>query len=244
MYFFETSFPVDARHADPFGHCRASALLGILQETGTQAAIDLHVSREEMLERYNCFWMLARIWYRLDRPLYCGKPVALRTYHRGNKGVAMYRDYDLYQEGEPVGEAVSTWVLADWNSRRMLRLSQISEIERTSGGELCKSVQLHKVRLPDAMAPAEERLLHYSDTDINGHVNNARYADLACDAIRLDRLGAGKFVSALQISFLKECKAGETLLLSAGERQGEWFVCGADRAGAERFHAALTLSEL
>lgn len=244
MYYFETSFPIDARHADPLCQCRPSALLGILQETATQAAVDLHVAREEMLERYNCFWMLARIWYRLDRPLYCGKPLDLRTYHRGNKGVAMYRDYDLYQDGEPVGEAVSTWVLADWDSRRMLRLSRIGEIERTSGGELCKSIQLHKVRMPARMSPVEERMIHYSDTDINGHMNNARYADLACDAIRLDRLGQGKFVSSLQVSFLKECKVGENLLLSAGEQEESWFVSGVDEAGIERFHTALTLKEI
>ena len=87
--------------------------MGMLQEAATQAACALHVSRDEMLERYNSFWMLARLWYRLDVPLSWGDTVHIRTWHRGGRGASTYRDFDLFVNGQPVGEAVSTWVLAD-----------------------------------------------------------------------------------------------------------------------------------
>ena len=77
--FYERSFRVDSRDVDPFNQCRPSALLGYLQEAATEAACALHVSREEMLERHNAFWMLARIWYRLDRPILWNETVAPGT---------------------------------------------------------------------------------------------------------------------------------------------------------------------
>ena len=113
MVVYECEYMVDSRDIDPWYHCRPSGLMGMLQEAATQAACALHVSRDEMLERYNSFWMLARLWYRLDVPLSWGDTVHIRTWHRGGRGASTYRDFDLFVNGQPVGEAVSTWVLAD-----------------------------------------------------------------------------------------------------------------------------------
>lgn len=242
--YYEDTYRVGARDTDPFNQCRPSSLLNFLQEAATQAAVELRLSRAEVAGKYGGFWMLARLWYRLDRPLYWDDRLTVRTFHRGGKGVSLYRDFDLYQDGRPIGEAVSTWVLADLETRRLARLSEVEELAGTTGGELCKSVRLHRLPLPERMEAAERRLLHYSDTDINGHVNNVRYADFACDAIHLEREGAGKFVSSFRISYLKECRPGETITLSAGREGGVWHAFGADRLGVRRFEAAMTLEKV
>ena len=96
MVVYECEYMVDSRDIDPWYHCRPSGLMGMLQEAATQAACALHVSRDEMLERYNSFWMLARLWYRLDVPLSWGDTVHIRTWHRGGRGASTYRDFDLF----------------------------------------------------------------------------------------------------------------------------------------------------
>ena len=242
--YYEDTYRVLARDVDPFNQCRPSSVLNLLQEAATRAAVELHVSRDEIMQRYQSFWMLIRMWYRLDKPLYWDEELTVRTWHRGGEGVSMYRDFDLYRGGERIGEAVSTWVIADRNTHRPRRLSDMEELHQTTGGELCKSVRLHKVRMPAQLTVREERLLHYSDADINGHVNNVRYADFACDAIHLEQAGEGKFVSSFQVSYLKECRPGETIALSAAQEDGIWYVRGADDEGTERFTAALTLKNI
>ena len=74
-------------------------------------------------------------------------------------------------------------------------------------------------------------------------MNNVRYADFACDALPMERLG-GSFVSSAQLGYLKECRAGERLRLSAGTGNGTWYVQGDGPEGRPRFDAALTLSPL
>ena len=133
-YFYENTYLIGAGNVDRHNHCRPAAVLSYLQEAATYAAIKLLVSREEMLAQHNVFWMLARIWFRLDRPLGWEEALTVRTWHRGGKGVAMYRDFDLYVGDEPVGEAVSTWVLADYDTHKMLRLSALSEFAATKIG--------------------------------------------------------------------------------------------------------------
>ena len=103
---------------------------------------------------------------------------------------------------------------------------------------------LPKLRMPVPLETAGERRLWYSDCDVNGHVNNVHYADYACDAIGLEEVGRGQFVSQVQIGYLKECRAGETIRLSAGRQGDTFYVQGDGEEGKPRFDAALTLSPL
>lgn len=242
--FYEHVYRVDSRDLDLFGHCRPSAVLGLLQEAATEAACALRLSGPEVRERYNAFWMLARIRYELKRPLLWDEPVDIRTWHRGGKAAVMYREFDLSVGGEPVGQALSAWVLAGVDSRRLLHLSEIGEIEDTSGGSLCRTDTLRKLRLPDGLRVEGERKLHYSDTDVNGHVNNTRYADFLCDALELERVGTGKYVSRLQLCYLTECMAGETIRLRTGRDGEDLCVHGEDMSGEGRFDGILTLDNL
>ena len=242
--YYETEFHIGAGETGLYGQCRPSGVMGILQEAATDAGCALHVSGPEMLEKYHAIWMVARIRYQLARPLRWDERVTVRTWHRGDKGAALYRDFDLRVNGRPVGEAVATWVLADLDSRRLLRMSRLEEARGTDGGELCRSGTLSRLRLPETMALAERRRFGYSDTDVNGHVNNVKYADYIADALRLEELLEGSFVSSLQIGYLHECRAGETVGLYTGREGGTYFVHGADEAGVSRFDGALTLEPL
>lgn len=242
--FYEATYRVDSRDADPQGHCRPSSILGYLQEAATQAALALGIGRETMLERYNAFWMMARIWYRLKKPVRWDDSITVRTWHRGDKGACMYRDFDLYRGDEQIGEAVSVWVLADLQTRGLFRLSKAVEFEGTSGGELCKSKMLSKLHIPGPLTPGEDRTLHYSDADINAHVNNVRYADFACDALGMEALGKGKYVSELQIGYLAECRPGETIHMSTGRLDDYFLVQGKGDEGKARFDVSLLLSTI
>lgn len=242
--YYEQNFAVDSRDVDPFNQCRPSSLLGFLQEAATEAAAQIHFSREEMMEKHHAFWMIARMWYRLDQPLSWGEQFTVRTWHRGGKGASMYRDFDLIQDGKPIGEAVSVWVLADVETHKLVRVTEGDDHKDTTGGALCKEKPLGKLRIPGGLFLADERTMRYSDADINGHVNNTRYADFACDALHMQRLGVGQRVSSVQIGYLKECSPGENLHLFTCFQDGVHYVRGQGSEGKRRFEAALTLSPL
>ena len=242
--WYEMTLPIDSRDVDGKGVCKASALLGHLQEAATQAAEHGGFSREVITREHGAFWMLTRVWYQLRRPLRWEEPLTIRTWHRGARGASTYRDFDLYVEGKLVGEAVSTWVLADADTHRIFRMSRVDEFQGTDGGELCKSRTLSGLHLPAHMEHVESRALHYSDTDVNGHVNNVRYVDFICDALHMENLGPGRYVSSLQVGYLAECRAGETIELCAGQEDGIWYVHGADPAGKSRFDGAVELSHI
>ncbi|MGE4276893.1 MAG: acyl-[acyl-carrier-protein] thioesterase [Lawsonibacter sp.] len=237
--YYEHRVRLTGMDADGRGICKASALLNHLQVAAAFAAEAGGFNREKLINGYGAFWMLARSWFRLDRPLRWEEPITIRTWHRGAKTAMMYRDYDILVDGQLVGESVSGWVLANVNSRRLMRLSSVAELAETDGGELCKSITLNKLRCPERMHEVERRLMRYSDTDINGHVNNIRYADFACDAMELDKLGEDRFLASMQIGYLAECRPGDRILLETGEQEEGHYVRGLDENGKSKFEAAL-----
>ncbi len=242
--FYEGQFRVDSRDVDLFNQCRPSALLGILQEAATQAALALGASGPEVLAKYNCLWMVTRSWVELDAPLRWNDLVDVKTWHRGASGASSYRDFDLFRDGKAVGQGSTLWVMVDADSRKLFRMKELAEFQGTDGGELCKSVKLHRIPMPEEFDNRVRRDLRYSDTDINGHVNNIHYADFACDSLHLEELGRGKFVRSLQIGYVNECRAGETIWVDTAARGDELLARGSGEDGVERFEFSLTLADL
>ena len=241
---YEMNLRVDSRDVDLFNQCRPSAVLGYLQEAATQAALALGVSGPEILKKYHCMWMVTRNWAELDAPLRWNDQITVKTWHRGASGASTYRDFDLFRDGKPIGQGTTIWVMVDADSRKLFRIRDLAEFQGTDGGELCKGVKLHRIPMPEEFDSRTRRDLRYSDTDINGHVNNIHYADFACDSLHLEELGRGKFVRSLQIGYVNECRAGETIWVDTAARGDELLARGSGEDGVERFEFSLTLADL
>lgn len=241
----EATFLLDGRDTDPQGNCRISALLGYLQRAAMAAAKSGGFGHNELLEKYGAVWMLARSWVKLSRPIRWDEAITVKTWHRGGKTAMMYRDYDIYVGEELVGESVSGWVFANITTRKIVRLSDVDELEGTGGGELCKDITLGRWKFPSDVLPVEHRRMRHSDCDINGHVNNTRYADFIQDALLDSRPEAHSqhFLSEMQINYTKECLPGETLAICLQETDNATLVMGMDEDGKSRFEGRVNFSD-
>lgn len=242
--FLEMDYTVDSRDVDLFGMCRPSAMLGILQEAATRASMALKVSGPEALEKYNALWMINRIWVELDSPVRWNDRLLIRTWHRGASGASSYRDFDIYRDGVRIGQAVTSWVLVYADTHKLMRMKDLAEFEGTDGGELMKDIKLRRASQPDSWDESAPRPMRYSDTDINGHINNTHYADFACDALHLEEVMKGKFFREFQFDYTGECMAGETIRVDTAVRGDLLFAKGEGADGSRRFDCALTLEHL
>ena len=233
--YFEKTYTIDSRDLDCFNVCRASALLGYLQDAAGLAAGEFRATNMEMVDKYNHCWMVIRTGYTLDKPLRWGDALTIKTWHRGGDKPLMYRDFDLFVDGKPIGQALAIWALVNLEDHSMTRAERFPELQGTDGGELIRTTRLPKLKLLGNLAPLQRRGLRYSDTDGNGHVNNTRYADFLCDAAELQEAAPGIFVRALHIDFLRECKAGETLTLLGCQGPDGFYGQGQDEQGEARF---------
>lgn len=233
---YEKNYTIQSTDVDLYGVCRPSALMGVFQDLATDHAVELHMDQDYLTEQYNAAWLLVRIWYRLDRPLRMGETVSFRTWHRGAGGLIIYRDFDLSVNGEPVGEAVSAWVVADRENRKMLRPGLIGNIAESPVPETVKSRQLKLIKTPKDRKFVHKREVRYSDLDINGHMNNTKYADVAMDALTVAEM-QGRYISELQLNYSMECGPGEVMDISRAMEDTSCYIDGCSEDGARRFEA-------
>ena len=234
----EQDFTIASTDVDAYGNCRPAALLRFFQDLATEHADRLGMGRGYLTQEYHAVWMLARVWYRLDRPLHMGETVTVRTWHRGAGGLIVYRDFDLMVDGAPVGEAVSAWIVADIESRKMLRPTGVENIAASPVPETVKEKQLKLIRTPKEREYVYTKTIRYSDLDLNFHMNNTKYADVLLDAMAPEEL-QGKFLSEMQLNYSQECLAGEAVDICRHVEDDRCYIDGCGGDGARRFEAIL-----
>lgn len=239
----EKKLTIGPADTDLFQQLRPSSLLQMLQELATEHADILGVSREVLIQRHNSIWMLVRLWYSLKRPIGAHEQITIRTWHRGAKSATIHRDFDIFSGNEWVGESVTSWVIADADCRKMLRPSTVREMADSPFPENVKEKTLTKMRLPANWTDAGTRRVYYSDTDINGHMNNKRYIDIACDSLRYDQM-RGVFVQEAEVNYVAECFSGEELIIMKSERDGIHYIQGSDKNAKVRFDVSLKFGEI
>lgn len=239
--FYEAEYDIRVINTDMFGLCRPSSVMDFLQEAATEHAVALGIGRDELTEKSRAIWMLVRLRYTLLRPLRSGERLHIKTWYRPPKGAFVLRDFDLFVGDEHVGSALSTWVLADVETHSLLKAEDI-----LSGGDPAEGAfteKLGKIRMPKDLEDAGGRRIGYSETDINGHANNTRYADYACDAVHFEEL-AGRYVRELQITYSAECLAGQTISLQRRQEGETWYVRGVDKDGKPHFDIRMEVAEI
>jgi acyl-ACP thioesterase len=235
---FEKTFPIGYTEVDTFGRIRPAALLGFFQDMATGHSALLDVGRDYLLGEYHAIWMLVRVWYSLKRPLTVGENLTIRTWHRGVGGLILYRDFDLLVDGETVGEAISAWVVADAENRKMLRPSSIANLAASPIPETVKDKQLKLIRTPKHKKPIYTKTVRFSDLDLNGHMNNTKYADVLLDALDPEALREN-FVAEMQLNYSMECLAGESMVVSREDSDASCYIDGCGPDGERKFEAIL-----
>lgn len=239
----EWNFSADSRFSDLHGYLRASALLGCLQETSVRHAAQLGLDITGMREKQNAFWMLVRLWFALDEPIVSETDFQIRTWYRGTKKASLNRDYDIVVDGKVIGEGTSIWVIASrQEDHHMIRPGHIPELAESSVPAVVKSILPPKIQMPSDMVFVGRRRVRYSDTDMHGHMNNTRYADIACDAAGMAEI-KGAYVREMGLCYQRECFVGEDITVMKAEADDRTYVRGTDRDGKDRFDIYIKLGQ-
>ena len=235
MQVFEKDYELTYSHIDWRGVSRPSAVFDFMQDAATQHARFCHLDRDDI----GAIWVLSRMRLELDRPLRPYERLHLATFCAGIKGASWLRAFDFSVDGAPVGRAISSWVVLETGSHRILRPSSVPGAADYACSDRPTLPMPGKLSLP-ALTHSHDHPVRYSDLDVNRHLNNVRIAALVSDA--LDP-GANEFVNTLQINYTAETPPGAVLSLSAA-REGAGFAVRGEAEGRVRFEAAGTLAPL
>ncbi len=240
--YHQQTYQIASVDADAACECRPSCLLAYMQRAITAESELYGATQPDMMRKYNAAWMVLRSWVRLYRPILLTEWMTVRVTVRKPQGSRLYRDCDFFVGETQVGEATTLWVLIDRSTGAPRSMEGMPEFP-AEDPPTAKSITLSRISFPSNMVLHDRRRLYYSDIDLNGHMNNTRYLDLAADAAELDRRARGVFVQELQIGYINACYAGEQLQIYRGRTEEDLYIHGIGPDGTDRFDCVIRMSD-
>jgi len=218
-----TCYDTDVAH-----FLKPGAFMDMAQEIAYVSAQSLGFGYED-LERYGTAWVLSRMHIEFPSMPRWKDAVELQTWHKGFEGPFYVRDFRMTgADGQPAVLATSSWLIIDTATRRLLRREHLAdklpldtECHESAIDEPCGMVVM-----PDTgMEEIAEHRVKYSDIDIIGHANNAKYIVWAMDCLDYEWV-AGCRVRSIRINFNKEVLPGQTVELFRAPVDKGWVVEG------------------
>lgn len=163
-------------------------------------------------------------WILLDwklkiirRPKYSEK-INIKTWSKNAIKFYSYRDFEIYDEkGQVIAIATSKWVLLDIDKGKIVKISD--EVLNKYEPELEKSVfavsDIEKLQEPKNYISEVEYTVKKSDIDVNHHMHNLNYLELANEALP-EEVYNKQELNNVRINYKKEIKLGETVKCKYG----------------------------
>lgn len=228
---YSTSFTLATRDCDLCGTWRPSAVLEAMQEAACAHCDRMACGRNDLLRR-GIAWVVVRTELSLRRCARIGEKVSVGTFPTRQRLRLFPRFFTFTGEnGDEIGNASSLWVLMDLEKRCMLDPSALDfRVPDNSGMN-------PPLRYPSAAKPVSGTTVTslyvpaWSDLDVNGHVNNARYADWLCNALGTEAMRS-QYISSLVLDYDLECLPDDRLLFSLTRAGSHFFMRGTREAKA------------
>lgn len=224
MSIFRKKHTVSAPDVSTGGVMRPSALLQLMQEAAFDHNEELGAGREKMLES-GLLWMVTHHFVQITRMPVLGEELTLESWP-GPMRYVMFPRYSRITDGSgnTLVNASSVWVLTDNAARRIVSPAQY-------GISLPGEVTGYEVPIPWRIEEKETDhsqlfTVPYSYVDMNGHMNNARYFDLAEDCV--PAAYEGRKLIEMRCEYHRELLSGQTVRIDSGCSGGEFYLCGGD----------------
>ena len=214
-YKFCQDICVPCYHTDASFYLKPAAFMDMAQEIAYWAAQELGFGYDD-LHVHHTAWVLSRLHFHFEKLPRWRDDVRLYTWHKGADGLFYLRDFFLEDaDGNRLVTGTSSWVVIDERTRRLVRPEELQHLLDT--GETFDDAiaeRAPKVAMPRGMEPepAGAHTVVYSDVDILGHTNNARYMVWAMDCIDYETASTRK-VKDVYINFNKETTPGTAVQL-------------------------------
>ena len=234
---YSKSFNLRTSDFDRYRKITPASVLDLFQTVAGGHAASLGCGFESLFAR-QLLWVLVRTKYQVIRQPQMYQTVTVKTWPLAPSRIGFQREYLMEDgQGNPLIKASSDWVIIHSEQRKIVSVGDIyPDMEYLNQ----KSFDERLKKLPDFEAVGEGFAVcpAFSQLDMNGHVNNTKYANYAIDA--LEPNGENE-INAFQIDYRHEVQKGDKLNLYTKKEDGFYLVKGVNQSGELTFVCKLDM---
>ena len=231
MDIYEKDYIIQSSDVDMFQRLRVSRLFTFTQEAAIHHTEQLGAGRAKTLDR-GFLWVVTMQHAEIKRlPVY-DERIKLISYPGKTMHVMFPRYFSFKDEnGEEIIRGSALWMLMDMNTRKMIFPDD--ENIRIEADEVTDGYPLPKPIKPEETDRQYLLTVPFSFTDINGHLTNTKYFDIAEDITGISASGkTPKYISA---EYSGEARFSEKLDIHYYERDNSIYLSGLKDDGKKVF---------
>lgn len=234
----EKDYYLRASDFDAAKKLQPAAVLDLFQDAAGEHAQKLNVDYDHMIQQ-DMLWVVVRVKYRVLQNADMYQKVRVITWPHESRRLDFQRDYLICDEkGEPIIKGTSQWALMNSHTRKIVLARDIYR----GIDAFCQENTFEEkfLKVPDFEEAGEgySVVSGYTDLDINGHVNNIKYANYALNAVNP---APGEEIAEFQIDYHKEVRSGAPLKIFVQRSGKEILVKGKNTAGENMFSCRMEL---
>lgn len=170
---------------DEYGKLTLTGILNYLQDCSTFQSEDNGLGISYLMNCHKAWWLSS--WQIVvDRYPVLGEEILISTWPYDFKGFYGYRNFTICDKnGEYLVRANSVWFLFDTEKGRPVKieLEDIRGYGDSSEKKLSMEYASRKIELPEDYMALEPVTVSKHHIDTNHHVNNAKYVEIAREAL-------------------------------------------------------------
>ncbi len=207
---------------------KVSTMLSYMEEVACSSADELGFGYAYVKPKGYAF-MVSNLALECIEPVPLGELVTVKTWPTPPTHVVFGREYQfLSPTGKVYLNATSRWCLIDMSTGKLLQSKVLTEQDYSTYNptRVLEGVQWKIPTFSKEEGEEKFRLrIANSEYDHNMHVNNTRYADYCMNCFSVEEL-MQKRLKSFTISYIKQCKEGETLSFYRKEYEDGYLVQG------------------
>ncbi len=217
---YDQHFTVFQFECDPWDRMSPGAVLRRAQEVSNAQCDELGLDLEAHAKNHTVFLLSRMSFQVISRMPAIAEQVRIQTRAYGTRRAVYHRATSIHAaSGQKLCEVDSRWALVDTQTRRILRKPP-PEFEGVFGEAPPYEEHDMTMRRPERLVQLADMRASYSLCDRNGHVNNARYADIMCDHLPIELLEKGT-PRRMLLFYRAEIPFNHTFALHGGVVPGE-----------------------
>lgn len=189
-------------------------LLKFCSDTATEDYTQRGLSWK-VLDEHDYAILTSRQSFNITRLPEVDERILMTSWEETPEPLQLVRRYKITDEsGKELVSGHSTWILVNPRTHRILRTADFSLRSPAPVYKVpFKGIPNGKISIPEELTALNQRPICYSDTDNNGHTNNARYGAFTYDC--LPEKYQKKTFTNFRINYAKEAKKGQMLQMFA-----------------------------
>lgn len=213
MAFFEHDFEIGLRDIEKPNYLSNKSILAFLENIGSYHSDSINFGLNNLPQTHSSWVLLGWKVKVLKRPIYEDK-LHIVTWAREVEKLSTYRDFEIYnQNNELVAIATSKWVLVDTNTGKLRLIPE--DLINLYGPENKKvfsdeEAVLSKLSDSDKYDLESIYTVSRSQIDLNKHMHNLYYLDMAYEALPED-VYENNIFNSFEICYRKQIKLHDTV---------------------------------